>query len=201
VRADRNPEHAAGARPDLFEVPAPRREPYRVRTWATEPLGTAAVAEMLDGLRAYGVVAWHGARLRRPRTRVDHLVLAPSGVYVVAARAWTGRVELRTAGSELRAKQRLRVGGRDRTRVAHALVKDSVAVRRALGRYMVPVHAVLCIADGDWPLWAKPLELDGISVVWPKELERRVRQLGKLDGGGIDQLATHLTPKLSSRRS
>ncbi len=54
---------------------------------------------MLDGLAEYHVVARHQVRLRRTRTKLDHLLIAPSGVYVVATEAWTDRVELRDTGS------------------------------------------------------------------------------------------------------
>ena len=60
-------------------------------------------------------------------------------------------------------------------------MKKSVDVRRALGCALVPVHAVLCVVDGDWPLFPKPIEIHGVTVLWPKELERRVAQLGKLE--------------------
>ena len=40
--------------------------------------------------------------------------------------------------------------------------------------------ACLCFVDGDWPLLAKPIEIRGVTVMWPKELERRAEQLGKL---------------------
>jgi hypothetical protein len=137
------------------------------------------VACMLDSLAPYGVVALHGRRLRRSRSSIDHLAAGPSGVYVVDTLMWAGPVELHEGGSDLRPKDRLLVAGSDRTRLAVAVAKKVAAVRRLLGDPSVPVHGVLCFIDGDWPLWAKPIEVRGITVMWPKELERRVVRLGK----------------------
>jgi len=148
---------------------------------------------MLDGLAEYHVVARHEVRFRRTRATLDHLLIAPSGVYVVATEAWAERVERRDTGSALRPKSRLFVGDRDRTRRADALVKHVVAVRRALGAHLVPVHAVICVVDGDWPLFPKVIEIHGVTVLWPKELERRVVQLGKLEPAAIDGIDRSLT--------
>ena len=112
---------------------------------------------------------------------------------------WTGRVELRHGVQPPRRNDRLVVAGRDRTRLADRLTKKSVRVRRALGGLVVPVHGVLCFVDGDWPLWAKPIELRGATVMWPKELERRAKQLGKLDGAAIRDIAARLQHSLRPR--
>ena len=161
--------------------------------------GEAQVAELLDGLAEFGVVTLHHRRVKRSRSTINHVVVAPSGVYVVDTRMWTGRVELRHGSNLLRRNDRLVVAGRDRTRLADRLTKKSVGVRRALGGLVVPVHAVLCFVDGDWPLWAKPIELRGATVMWPKELERRAKQLGKLDGAAIRDIAARLQHSLPPR--
>ena len=197
--------HRAGGRPD---VPEPRfggrlvtardaRQAARPRERAIQ--GEAEVTELLDRLAEYHVVARHHLRLRRSRTKLDHLLIAPSGVYVVDCQLWIDRVELRETGSALRPKPRLFVGDRDRTRRADTLMKKTVDVRRALGSHMVPVHAVLCVVDGDWPLFPKPIEINGVTVLWPKELERRVAQLGKLEPAVITAVASQLQRELRTR--
>ena len=45
--------------------------------------GEAQVAVLLDRLAEFDVVALHHCRIRRSRSTIDHLVVAPSGVYVV----------------------------------------------------------------------------------------------------------------------
>jgi Nuclease-related domain len=150
------------------------------------------VADMLDRLAEFGVVTLHGLPLRRRRAVVDHIAVASSGVHVIDTKMWAGRVELKEGGSALKPDERLLVAGRDRTRLATDLVRKVVGVRRALGELMVPIHAALCFVDGDWPLWAKPFEVRGVTVLWPKELERRVAQLGKCEPAEITEIATRL---------
>ena len=191
--------HRAGGRPDGAELrfgghlTTARATPHWARPRIREAPGENEIAVMLDRLAEYHVVARHQVRLRRTRTKLDHLLIAPSGVYVVATEAWAERVERRDTGSALRPKSRLFVGDRDRTRRADALVKHVVEVRRALGAQLVPVHAVVCVVDGDWPLFPKAIEIHGVTVLWPKELERRVVQLGKLGPEAIDDIDRRLT--------
>jgi hypothetical protein len=191
--------HRAGGRPDGAELrfgghlTTARATPHAARPRTRDAQGAAEIALMLDGLAEYHVVARHQVRLRRTRTKLDHLVVAPSGVYVVATEAWPARVERRDTGSALRPKSRLFVGDRDRTRRADALVKHVVAVRRALGAHLVPVHAVICVVDADWPLFPEAIEIHGVTVLWPKELERCVVQLGKLEPEAVGDIDRRLT--------
>jgi hypothetical protein len=151
------------------------------------------VGSMLDRLAPYGVIALHGRRVRRSRRAIDHVAIGPSGVYVVDTAMWGGRVELHEGASGLKPKDRLLVAGHDRTRLAAALVKKVAAVRRALGDPPLPVHGVLCFIDGDWPLWAKPIEMRGVTVMWPKELERRVARLGRASPDAIAAVGRQLS--------
>jgi Nuclease-related domain len=157
------------------------------------------VADMLDRLGTFGVVTLHGVRLRRRRAIVDHIAVAPSGVYVIDTKMCTGRVELKEGGSELKPDDRLLVAGRDRTRLAADLLRKVSGVRGALGDMMVPVHAALCFIDGDWPLRAKPFDVRGVTVMWSKELERRVAQLGRREAHEIAEIASRLQAALHSQ--
>jgi hypothetical protein len=154
------------------------------------------LADMLDRLTAYGVVTMHRQRVRRSLTRIDHLAVAPSGVYVINARMWAGAVALEVGGSAFRPKDRLRIGTHNRTRHATEVDRKARRVRRALGESIVPVYAVLCFIGGDWPLWATPIEVRGVTVLWPKELERRVAQLGKRERPEIELIAARLRTNL-----
>jgi hypothetical protein len=154
------------------------------------------LADMLDRLAAYGVVAMHRQRVRRSWTRIDHLAVAPSGVYVINARMWEGPVAVEVGGTTFEPKDHLRIGTRNRTRLATELVRKAARVRRALGDSMVPVHAALCFIGGDWPLWTKPIEIRDVTILWPEELERRVVQLGRRERPEIELIASRLRTNL-----
>jgi hypothetical protein len=154
------------------------------------------LADMLDRLAEFGVVTMHHQRVRRSWTRIDHLAVAPSGVYVINARMWQGSIGLDVGGSTLRPKDRLRIDGHNRTHLATTLARKAGHVRRALGESVVPVYAALCFIGGDWPLWAKPIEIRDVTVMWPRELERRVVQLGRRERPEIELIASRLRTNL-----
>jgi hypothetical protein len=183
----------------LPRLTAARRSPLAARPRFAEPATDDEITAMLDALEPFHVAGRHHVHVRGHRTRIDHLLVAPSGVYVVDTRTWPARAELRTRGGVLRSKERLYTGTRDRTRAVDALGKKVVAVRHALGAHMVPVHGVLCLLGSDWPLLARAIEIHGVTVVWPKELERRAKQLGKLDAAAIATVAAHLFASVRPR--
>jgi hypothetical protein len=157
------------------------------------------LADLLDELATFGIVTFHDRRIKRSLLFVDHVVVAPSGVYAVDARPWDRRVEVRERNAWMRRSERLMVGSRNRTRLADAVVKKASLLRGALHGFQIPVHPVLCLTHGDWPLWARPIEIRGATVMWPKELERRAKQLGRVNAQGLAALAGVLEESLPNR--
>ena len=174
--------------------------PHVALSDGTRPLTTEQqIEDLLDGLAAFGVVSFHDRRVKRTLLIVDHVVVAPSGIYVVDVRRWSGRIELRERGNVLRRSERLAVAGHDRTRIVDGVVKKASILRRSLGGFQIPVHAVLCFVDGDWPLWARPIDIRGATVMWPKELERRAKQLGRVNVHRVVTIADLLEQSLPTR--
>jgi nuclease-like protein len=157
------------------------------------------LVDLLDELATFGVVTFHDRRIRRSLCFIDHVVVAPSGVYAVDARPWSRHVEMRERGHWLQRSERLMVGSRDRTRLANGVVKKASLLRGALRGFQIPVHPVLCFTDGDWPVWARPIEIRGATVMWPMELERRAKQLGRVNPQGLVALAAVLEASLPRR--
>lgn len=59
------------------------RRPQHIDAWRSGAAGERAVGKMLDGLRVEGVVAIHDRRVPGRRTNIDHIVVAPTGIFVV----------------------------------------------------------------------------------------------------------------------
>ena len=157
------------------------------------------LVDLLDQLATFGIVTFHDRRIKRSLLFIDHVVVAPSGVYAIDERPWSRHVELRERGSWMQRSERLMVGSRNRTRLADAVVKKASLLRRELRGFQIPVHPVLCFTDGDWPLWARPIEIRGATVMWPKELERRAKQLGRVNTQGLAAVAGVLEESLPNR--
>ena len=84
---------------------------------------------------------------------IDHLAIAPSGVFVIDVKNIKGKVRV---ANPLFGAAKLMVRGRDRTKLIDGLDRQIHAVRRALtasGHPGVPVQGVLCFVSADLPLF------------------------------------------------
>ena len=91
------------------------------------------------------------------------------------------------------------VGGRNQSKLLTGLDWQVAAVRAALapiGFGEAPVQTALCFIGSEWPMFAKPLQIDGVTVTWPTKLLEVVRAAGPLDTTTIDSLARHLSANL-----
>lgn len=148
------------------------------RSWATGQVGEQALGAALDALRG-DLLVLHDRRLPRSQANIDHLVVAPAGVWVIDAKRDRGRVAALDRGGWFRSDVRLTVAGRDRTRLVEGVRHQVRRVEAALPG--VPVHGALCFVDADWALFAKPFAVDGVLVTWGKALRERLTAPGSLD--------------------
>jgi len=149
------------------------------RSWATGQLGEQKLGAALDAM-AGDVLVLHDRRLPRSRANIDHLVVAPAGVWVIDAKRHAGRV---ARGGWATTDLRLTVAGRDQTRLVAGVHRQVRHVEQALSGVHpgVAVFGALCFIDSDWALFAKPFSVDGILVTWGKALRQRLAAPGPLD--------------------
>ena len=92
-----------------------------------------------------------------------------------------------------RGPARLYVGGRDRIGWVEGMDRQVAAVRRVLERVPwavgVPVRAMVVVRGAEWGLLARPDNVDGVWVGWPREAARAVERAGMLTGGMRAELA------------
>ncbi|MEP7113565.1 MAG: nuclease-related domain-containing protein [Ilumatobacteraceae bacterium] len=126
------------------------------------------------------------------RGRIDHIVVAPSGVWVVAANEYDGRIELRDVGGWFSMDERLYVAGKDRTNLVDSIDRQVIAVENVLakeGLDMVPVHAALCFVNSEWGWFAKPFSLNGVWVTWAQKLTELVMDWTVIPNAELERLA------------
>jgi hypothetical protein len=70
----------------------------------------------------------HDRRIPGTRANIDHLVVAATGVWIVDAKSYRGKVEQRDVGGWFTTDKRLFAGGRDRSGL-------SVGLSSRLSRY------------------------------------------------------------------
>lgn len=176
-------------------------ESQSTRAWKVGAQGEEGVARTLAACS--GVIALHDRRVPGTKGNVDHLAIGPAGVYIVDAKRYAGKVERRDVGSFFRSDERLYVGGRDRTKLVRQMGWQVDAVRTALdagGHGHVPLHAVLCFVDSEWQLlFARPLRLCSVTVLWPKALQELVSAGELLDDDGRERVARALAAALPAK--
>jgi hypothetical protein len=133
------------------------------------------------------------------KANIDHIVVAPSGVWVIDARDCGGRVERRDVGGWFKVDERLYVAGKDRTNMVDEVDRKVAAVEDALakeGLGQVPVHAVLCFINAEWGWFAKPFSLSGVWVTWGEKLPDLVLEWTAIPNAELDRLARALGSRL-----
>ena len=176
-------------------------DPQSTKAWAQGASGEEKVAKVLADRLGDTAVLLHDRKVPRTRGNIDHLAIAASGVWVIDAKRYRGKIERRDVGGWFRTDLRLYVGGRDRTKLIEGLGWQRDAVIAALDGAEVPVHRALSFVDADWPLFfAKPLQFDGVWVSWPAKLAELIAQPGPLDDTSIESTAGLLAERLPANR-
>ncbi len=170
-------------------------DPQSTRAWARGAEGERRLAAHLTRVLGDRAVFLHDREVGR--ANIDHLIVASSGVWVVDAKNYVGRVEYRNVGGWLGpADNRIFVGGRDRTKLATGLGWQVTAVQQALGDLGAPVHPALCFTSSEWGLFAKPFRHEGVLVTWASKLAEIVAAAGELAPEQIEQVAAQLRERL-----
>ena len=160
-------------------------EPQSTTAWATGARGEQVLGRGLDGLARRGVRVLHDRRIPRTKANIDHIAVSAAGVFVIDAKRYKGRPQLRVEGGLFRPRvEKLMVGGRHQTKLVEGVYKQVDVVRAVLadaGVAEVPVRGVLCFVEANWPLIGGSFVIDGVSVIWPKKLAEQLVATGPLD--------------------
>jgi hypothetical protein len=175
-----------------------RDAPQHERAFQIGAVGEAAVGKSLEQRTEEGpAVALHDRRMPGGRGNIDHVAVAPRGVFVIDAKAHSGQVRIERP---LFGAPRLKINGRDWTRLLDGLDRQVAAVRDALdgtGRTDVPVQGVLCFTTADLPL-SRTAKMRGHLLIYRKALAKQLSVDGPLQPSEIEAIARDLAQKLPS---
>ncbi len=176
-------------------------EPQSTRAWAQGARGEEELAAWLATIP--GVTVLHDRRAPGTPANIDHLVVAPAGVFVVDAKLYGGRIEVRDVGGFFRTDLRLYVGGRDHSKLAEAMAWQVTAVERALQaaarEAMPPITPVLCFIKGDLPWFRPPDSYRGVRLESERSIRTLVTGAQVLDGAAVERLARILATAFPPR--
>ena len=148
---------------------------------------------MLESLP--GVLVLHDRAVPGSPANIDHIACAPSGVYVIDAKYYTAepRVDRLGDGSILR----LHVGRADASELVVAIRRQLGIVAEVLADPGVPVRAVLCFVDAEWPD-TNGFIVDGVGVTSPAGLGELLRSPGPLTPDAIAAIHARLRDRLAA---
>lgn len=173
-------------------------EPQSTRAWATGGRGESYLGAKLDAVP--GATVLHDRRIPGTKANIDHIAVAPSGIYVIDAKNYTGRIELRSTGPFGLGDKRLYVGRRDCTSLAEKMPRQIDAVRRATAGLTesrdVPVIGVLCFVKGDWPLLFPPDRYGEVRIEGEGSTSRLLASPGAVRPEQRSVIARHLALRL-----
>jgi hypothetical protein len=167
--------------------------PQHERAWASGGGGEEMVAASLAKRCNGGAIVLHDRAIPGSRANIDHIAVAPSGVWVVDTKRYSGKVAI---SRPLLGKPKLTVAGRDRSKLATGLAHQVDLVRAVLAdeRLSVPLHGALCFVDADLPLLGT-LKFAGFPLLYPKALARRLNDDGPMGAETVDLVATRLAKR------
>jgi Nuclease-related domain len=173
-------------------------DPQSVKAWAKGSEGERRLAADLTQRVGNRAVLLHDRKIPGSRANIDHLAIAPSGIWIIDAKNYKGKVEQRDVGGWLKTDRRLYVNGRDHTKLVGGFARQINAVLEAIGDGKVPINAALCFVGSEWNLLAKPFNQDGVWVTWPKKLSEMIAAPGSLTPSDVTQVAERLASGLPS---
>jgi hypothetical protein len=151
-------------------------EPRSTRAWAIGAAGEEKLAVELA--KVPGVRMLHDRRVPRTRGNIDHIVIAPAGVFIVDAKNHRGLIEIRDRGGFFSHDYRLTVAGRDCSRLADGMGWQVDAVTGALAARGIeptpPVVPVLCFLSVYWPRIRPPETFRGVRLESHRSIGRLV---------------------------
>lgn len=169
----------------------PIDDPQSTRAWEQGAIGEELLAARMKDLPETSRVL-HDRRVPGTRANIDHIIVAPSGVWVVDAKRYKGRPALQVDGGIFRPRvESLRVAGRDKTKLVAGVQTQVERVATAVNDPTVPVTGALCFIEADWPLIGGSFIVNGVHVLWPRLLVKRLTTVTETDVD-VDAVATRL---------
>lgn len=172
----------------------------REKQWATGAEGEQTIAEMLAH-RCPDTPVLHDRRMPRSRANIDHLAFAASGIYVIDTKRYRGKIEVT---KPLFGQAKLKIAGRDRTKLIDGLARQVEAVTATLETLAddVPVHGCLCFAapegffaDRGLPL-LRTLRINSYPLYYPRRLAKRLNSDGTLTADRARALCAEIAERL-----
>jgi Nuclease-related domain len=166
--------------------------PQHERAWDVGSRGEETVGRLLERRTEDGpAIVLHDRQMPNSRANIDHLAIAPLGVFVIDAKAISGKARI---ARPLLGTPKLMVRNRNRTKLVDSLDRQVAAVRRVLADSShpeVPVSGVFCFTKAELPLLGAG-EIRGYRLHHCRATARKLNRPGPLDADAIRAVAKAL---------
>jgi hypothetical protein len=165
-------------------------------TWGKGSRGESGLARYVAHEVGDAVIALHDRLIPGTRGNIDHIFVSPTGVWVVDAKAYKGKVVKREVGPLWRRDNELFIRGKKQTALANGVRRQVEAVNAALrsdeALLGTDIHAALCLVESEWGLLDFPFQLGNVWVMYPGALKKRLRKSGPLSREVMERIARRL---------
>jgi hypothetical protein len=153
--------------------------PGHEQVWAIGAVGEEHVARVFAKHLDEAAAVLHDRRIPGSRANIDHLAVAPSGVWVIDAKRYKNKKV--TVTRPLFGQGKLLIGGRDNSKLVEGLAKQVALVRTALAEIApdAPIHGALCFVDSELPMLGT-LRFKGYPMLRAKPLAKQINAAGPL---------------------
>ncbi|GAB3569087.1 hypothetical protein GCM10027405_31700 [Arthrobacter alkaliphilus] len=161
-------------------------ERQSTKAWERGAIGEERLGTRLNSLATDSIAVLHDRLIPGSKANIDHIVITGSGIWVIDAKRYNGRPELKVDGGILRPRaEKLLAGRRDCTKLVDGVLKQVDVVRNLLTD--VPVTGALCFVEAAWPLIGGAFSTRGVHVLWPRRLAEHLakERAGDIDVGAI----------------
>lgn len=200
----------AGTAVPVAGVPAGRSETKRGRSSDAKRRGGPSVSgdhrlalgSLLEQAFSEPIVVLHARQAPGTRGVIDHIVLAPSGLWLIDA-SDRGKAEQRQVGTRRTPEFRLYVNGADQNERVAGFAWQVNAIRAVLDPIHLgesPIHPVVVPVADDQGRFAKPFDIDGVRVMWGKHLTEAIARSSPLDEAALRAITIQLNLKLPTKR-
>jgi len=173
-------------------------------TWGKGSKGESALARYIAKEVGDSIISLHDRLIPGTRGNIDHLFVAPTGVWVVDAKAYKGKVVQREVGPIWRRETELVIGGRNRTSLAAGVMRQVEAVKAVRnsdpefqGTGILPA---LCLVESEWGLLDFPFLVGKVLVTHPGALKKELRKKGTVPREKMERIARVLDLSLPPAR-
>ncbi|GLX06808.1 nuclease-related domain-containing protein [Microbispora sp. NBRC 16548] len=140
--------------------------------WRKGAAGERATARLLAPLALEGYAILHDRAIPHSSANVDHILIGPTGVFVLDSKRWHRRTRLHGVGGTLWVGSRTAAFALRGLAFEHAAVQSMV--RRATSS-LVDVGGLVAVHGPRVPSWRNPVMYEGLTLLRARQVPRYVR--------------------------